>query len=316
MHKLLGYVLDGSVLGTDIITWNNDDLQGNSPFMSIDASDNIPAGYSDISSIATWGSFGDVFFPKEPLSKTRSEIRGILTQPQIDGSLGDLSEDEINVLDKYQLINCFKIYDYIFRSDDNTDFKAPPYNIDYDIIGLHKKKTYNKGELSKIEYYGSYDFTTNTYSDLVLVEDFIYYRINEMVYKHQLDISWYLNTGEVGSSKQLVKYYTQEQSFALGESRRRNCITNLKINAVGLIMTTESKTQQEAEALGWLFLSEFNPEISVFIEGFSQPLKDAVMNTANHSWMDNVIPDAGGLTVRLYLHDGINIDYTINNTYV
>jgi hypothetical protein len=316
MDKLLGYVLDGSILGVDLLTWEGEALLGNDVFKRIDSSASIPEDYSDISSIVNWGKYGEQTFNSKQFTNTRKEISYILTPQQKDGSIDTLSQDEIDILSRYQLIDCYKIYDYLLYSYDEIDFISPPHNLDYDIVGLHKKKYYNKGELYKIEYYGSYDFPTNTYSDLVLEEVFTYYRINEMVYKHDLDIYWYINTGVVGTSKRMTKYYTQEQSFALGEQRRRNCITNLKINAVGLIMMTEQINQNQAEQIGWLFLDEFNNQISIFIEGFAQPLKDVVMTSQNHSWLNNLVPNAGGLTVRMFLYDGINIDYTVNNMYI
>lgn len=323
--KLLAYILKGitwideetsepweKILSIDTDKWAESDLGGNPAFITIDPSADIPENYADISSICKWGALGPQVFSDMQFTKTRNEIKELLEA--MDPS--SLTDDEKSCVENYQLDYYFKIYGYIISRYDDVKFNEAPYNIDYDIIGLHKKKHYNKGELYKIEYFGHYDFPSNTYSDLVLEENFTYYRINEMVYMSTNDISWYTNTDIVGATKQLTKYYTQEQSFALGESRRRNCITNLKINAVGLIMMTEQIGQIQAEEIGWLFLDEFNNEISIFIEGFAQPLKNAVLNTQNHTWLDNLVPNAGGLTVRQYLYDGINIDYTVNNTYV
>ena len=40
------------------------------------------------------------------------------------------------------------------------------------------------------------------------------------------------------------------------------------------------------------------------------------MTTTNHDWLDWEIPNTGGITVRQYLYNGINIDYTENNVYM
>ena len=57
----------------------------------------------------------------------------------------------------------------------NSQFKInnsieDPSKIDYDILGLNKKRTIIKGELRQVEYYKNYDYSSNTYSDLVVLE--------------------------------------------------------------------------------------------------------------------------------------------------
>jgi hypothetical protein len=167
-----------------------------------------------------------------------------------------------------------------------------------------------------LNYYGHYDFANDTYNNLVLTENRTYYRINEMVYMRKLDIYWYLDDDTTGTTKHTTKYYTQAESLAVGERRRRNCITNLKIDSIGLIMMASGVTQQEAEEIGWLFLKEFTPEINIYIEGVESPLMTTLMTTQNHGWLDFEIPNTGGILVRQYLADGINIDYNVNNTYM
>lgn len=213
----------------------------------------------------------------------------------------------------------YRIYNYT-ENVKPEKFNLPPYDLNYDILGFHKKKYFNKGELYKVEYFGEYDFLTNTYNKKILCEKRTFYRINEMVYKRVLDICWFLDNGISGTSeltgttKQTLKFYTQEESLFVGERRRRNCITNLKIDSIGLIMMASGITQKEAEHIGWAFLNEFSNEINVFIEGVETPLMTALMTTQNHGWLDYVIPNTGGLTVRQYLYDGIDINYTENNT--
>jgi hypothetical protein len=59
MKKLLGYNLNGQIIGVDLQTWNESDLNGNPPFKRI-FTDVIPSGYADISSITNWHLFGDI----------------------------------------------------------------------------------------------------------------------------------------------------------------------------------------------------------------------------------------------------------------
>jgi hypothetical protein len=209
----------------------------------------------------------------------------------------------------------YKIYNYT-KNISPENFQLPPFDINYNILDLHKKRYFTKGELNKVEYYGVYDFPTDTHFDLVLTEFRKYLRINELVYKRELDIVWYYYDGTSGATKQTTKFYTQAESLGVGERRRRNCVTNLKIETVGLIMMASGVTQQEAEQIGWLFLEDYTTHINAYIEGAEDPLKNAILTTQSHPWLDWVIPNTGGLTVRLYLYDGINIDYTENNIYI
>ena len=209
----------------------------------------------------------------------------------------------------------YKIYNYT-KNIPPENFQLPPYDINYNILALHKKRYFDKGELMSVEYYGKYDFLTDTYSDLVIHEDRTYYRINEMVYKRDLHICWHYDDGSSGATKNTTKFYTQRESLAAGERRRRNCLTNLKIETVGLIMMASGATQQDAELLGLSFMEEVNTELIKYVEGSEQPLLTQMLTNTNHGWLDWEIPNAGGITVRLYLYDGLNIDYTINNVYM
>lgn len=313
--KLLGYILNGQTIGTDLLSWNDADLDGNQAILVIEDNDEIPSQYEDISAIVTWGNFGDF---KEQLDfiQVREEIKKLLTPAQLSGDTLGLVANEIQTIIDYKLDNYYKEYDFVSEPSYDLNVQKAPFDYDYNILTLQKKRYFNKGELYKTEYYGEYNFATDTYNNLVLTENRTFYRINEMVYKRIMDIYWYLNTGVSGATKQTEKYYTQSESLAVGDRRRRNCITNLKIDSIGLIMMASGVTQQQAEEIGWLFLQEFNDEINVYIEGVESPLMTALMTTTNHGWLDFEIPNTGGITVRMYLADGINIDYTENNTYI
>ena len=206
----------------------------------------------------------------------------------------------------------FKIYNFT-KNIEPKDFSVAPYDLNYDVLGFHKKRTFNKGEIKTVEYYGSYDFTGQTYTDLIVKETRTYYRINQMLNRRHLYIEWYLCDGTVGAIKETWKYYTPEESMAAGERRRRNVISTLKIETIGLIMQASGLTQSHAEQVGWEFLKEFNYEIDQYVEGVQDLLKNAIMTTQNHGWLDWEIPNTGGITVRMYLYDSINIDYTENN---
>ena len=305
MKKLLAYQIGGQSVGVDITTWYNSQLNGNRTFKVIVSGDTIPNSYADISSIINWGRFGE---NEESYANVRLEIQNILPE-----SLTGLTESELSIVSEYKLDSYYRIYDYI-EFDDSVDPQIAPLNLDYDILGLHKKRYFDKGELYKVEYYGEHIPQTNTYSKLCVIENRIYYRTNRMLNRREMDITWYYNDGTSGETKHTIKYYTLEAAISAGEVRRRNVVSNLKMNTVGLLMMTSGITQTEAEILGFEFLNVHNNKISKYIEGVESILKNAILTDSEFTWLDNVIPNTGGITIRLYLNDNVNIDYTINNT--
>jgi len=56
--QLLAYQISGQTIGIDIGTWNDSDLNGNSPYLMILSGQTIPNGYVNISSIVNWDRFG------------------------------------------------------------------------------------------------------------------------------------------------------------------------------------------------------------------------------------------------------------------
>lgn len=55
--RLTAYILSGQTLGTDLMGWNNDDLNGNAPFVILfNSGDTVYSGYTDISSVENWSA--------------------------------------------------------------------------------------------------------------------------------------------------------------------------------------------------------------------------------------------------------------------
>lgn len=204
----------------------------------------------------------------------------------------------------------FKIYDYM-EYIEPFEFNISPIKYNYNILGLNKKRTFNKGELIQIDYYGQVD-SGGTYQDLVLTEYRTFYRKDRMVYKRKLDIDWYVSDDTIGAHKTTDKHYSVEESLKLGERRRRNIISNLKISSIGLLQMISGLTRIEATLQGMEFLGIVTAEITQYIEGMEDPLKTKIMtcNESGCEWLDAVIPDTGGIIVRQYLYSGIDIDYS------
>jgi len=209
-----------------------------------------------------------------------------------------------------EIIPSLLIYNYLKSNDDrilHTD------QIDYDIIGLHKKRYLVKGELIKVEYYGEYNPTTKQHSILVVSEDRVYYRVNQMLDRREMVIKWYDVNGNIASTKNTVKYYSTTESMQELDTRRANIISDLKINTVGLVMMCSGVTSVEAQTIARPMVSTYNLEISKYLQGYEQELRTAVANDAIYSWLNLTIPNTGGMTIRQYLISGLTIDYSINN---
>jgi len=218
----------------------------------------------------------------------------------------------------------FKIYNYT-KNSNPIDFNNPPFDIDYTILGLHRKKNKEKGELKTIEYYGEYDGTI--YSELIVKETRTYYRVNRMLNRREMIINWYcdgdinysggtvMSGDTIGAINHVTKYYTPEESIAAGEKRRRSIISNMKIATLYLLQAAVGMTRDNAEASGFQFLGEISSNIGLYIEGILEPLKNSIMTNSNYTWLDSPI-NAQGTKVREYLYNEVNINYEENNIYV
>lgn len=148
-----------------------------------------------------------------------------------------------------------------------TGKRTDPTELDYDLYGLHKKRIFNgRGELNAVEYYRNYDGIT--YSDLVLKEYRTYLRDpgTGWVIKRDLSVEWYCEDDTVGATKATVKFYTMQESYDEGKTRRGNVINNASIALLGYT----------GEANGIDFLNGCAVEIDLYIKGSVQPLIDKV----------------------------------------
>lgn len=144
-----------------------------------------------------------------------------------------------------------------------------PGLIDYDILGLQKKRTIIYGELQQVDYYSNYDGFT--YENLAVKEQRRYWRdaITGLVKFRELEIDWY-NFNEVSiKNEHFKKFYSPEESIAEGIDRRTNIINSTKSLAVAYL------------GLNYSFdlLTSVKTQIDYFINGYTQPLRDAITNS-------------------------------------
>jgi len=137
-----------------------------------------------------------------------------------------------------------------------------------------------------------------------------------MIYRREMDINWFYNDDTIGFTKSTIKFYTTEEGIRVGETRRANVVTNLKITVVGLLMAASGITSVEAQTIARPFINTYNSEISIYVQGYEQELRDAIANDTIYDWLDLIIPNTGGITIRQYLISELTIDYNINNINV
>lgn len=181
-----------------------------------------------------------------------------------------------------------------------TGILNDPRNLDYDIYGLHKKKTIVRGELVLIEYYKNYNGII--YSDLVVKEERTYTR-NEyglVLYRDQIS-SWYLTDGTIGCVKPylkdendeiipLRKYYNPQEQMEEAEQRRSNLLADAKLytaSQVGLPNALD-------------LMKSVSSEISLYIQGEQDSLLNAI-SVSDKPYLTQEIKDT--LILILTLND-------------
>ena len=149
-----------------------------------------------------------------------------------------------------------------------------PKNTNFDILGFHKKRTFNeKGELTTVEYYRTYDGIT--YSDLILKEERAYTRneVTNLVAYRDLTITFYLTDDSIGYVKHSKKYYTLIEAYSEGKIRRQNLVNFASIDyPTGLFFKVGKDNALD-------FLNDVNTQIGVYIGGNVTTLLDAIQDS-------------------------------------
>ena len=160
----------------------------------------------------------------------------------------------------------------------NDSFEDPS-NLDYDILGFHKKRTITFGELRLTQYYRNYDGVTH--SDLIVEETRDYTRdVNGLVQHRVQQSKWYLKNGSIGETKTTTKYYTLPEAIQEGLDRRGNIISQTKAYVLSQI----------GQLYSFDLLTSVKNEIQLFLDGYTQPLRDAITNSTK-PYLNQTIKD-------------------------
>lgn len=207
-----------------------------------------------------------------------SVVDGYITSEGVSVSFNfysDLTNQQVLDLDQLILNYVFNPnYSDLKKFKINNSFENPSM-VDYDILGYNKKRTIIKGELREIGYYKNYDYSANTYSDLVVLETRDYTR-NEIgiATSRHLTSTWYLNDGSTGLTTNYTKYYTQEEGIQEGIDRRGNMIAFVKTSLLDGLKALYGEPTNQTYAFD--MLTSVRTQMDYFIQGYTQPLRDAV----------------------------------------
>ena len=170
-----------------------------------------------------------------------------------------------------------------------TGSVADPRDIDYNIKGYFKKRTVVKGELRTIEYYESYDFSGNTYNNLILRESRLFTRdALGIVKSRNMTIEWFLIDDTVGVTKQQMKYYSQDEEIQEGLDRRNNMISAAKLKLLSELKAVFGEPTNQNYAFDLLL--SVSTQMNYYKEGYTQPLRDAI-NASTKPYLTQTIKD-------------------------
>jgi hypothetical protein len=147
-------------------------------------------------------------------------------------------------------------------------------NEDYRTKGFHKKETFdNKGFLTKIEFYKEYDFTTDTYTNLMVDEtrEFVRDLNTGIPFKRVSTILLYDGNGHLMTTKIHEKYYTLIQGMSANELARKNVVNKAILY---LLFTIGDEPTQTLSA-------EFMPSLQAYYLSNIAPLINTITNSVN-----------------------------------
>ena len=195
------------------------------------------------------------------------ELGDSVTLPEGFTTIMSIQDYQQYISDNQHLMTPYDVIPASITYKINNNQIDPSY-IDYDILGLHKKRIILKGELKTVEYYRN--FNGVIYSDLVVKETREYIRnpIGLVQYRI-LKAEYYMTDDVIGLTKSFTKYYTPQESIQEGIDRRSNIIDDAKIIMLGTV----------GQTYGFDFLNTYKSEIEIYRDGYKQPLLDAVSNT-------------------------------------
>lgn len=187
---------------------------------------------------------------------------------------------------------------------------APPAEIDYRLLPLHRKEILDRGLRRRVDYYAHSD--GSVYSDIVVSERHQYAWVPYRAIPAYRDIviDWMLNDGSVGHTKTKRRYFTITEASKLHQKRKAANIGALKEILLQLFMR-EAVALGESPEVGYQRVTAMFSDMFIAVQTYEQaqegPLLDVVANHPETILDAQVDPYDGSPTIREYLIDELTI---------
>lgn len=168
-----------------------------------------------------------------------------------------------------------------------TGDKSDVRYVNYNILGLHKKEYFDsKGDLTKVEFYASYDDETDIHSDLAILEERTYTRdaSTALLTKRETTISWYDVDGAIQEQKtNVAKYYSAKKGFTANKRARQNLLDKASMYLFSALITNALGNFSTAEAQTEDFDILTDDSQSQYVKSTMQPLIDIITNSVDNT---------------------------------
>ena len=181
---------------------------------------------------------------------------------------------------------------------------APPSEINFRILNLHRKETFEKGLRVQVDYYAHYDEGAQERFDDVVVRErhaYVYMPYRAIPIRRDITIEWLLNDESVGYTKTKTRHFLGTEGAKVHEKRKVANVMNLKAIIFGFFVQALG-AEQGLSRVNTLFGYLFQP-IETYTKGHEGFLIDAI------AAYDEEVFDYpfGGGTLRQYLISELDI---------
>lgn len=243
-------------------------------------------------------------FSEEDLGDGTKQVtlrKPLLTQEQINGLV-------VTWPDRKTVDVRYAVLDYL---DNDADFDDPR-NIDFNkmlTINPHPVHTFDArgADIVRTIHYAQVDFDALTkqfsYSVPLVIEESSYIDDDKLLpHYRSKTVKWYDDQGNVieDSVKTRGKNYdTYEKKLKAAVSRRRNVITNVEEQTLGILLAILNGQMSDADIVeeGRSFLADLNTSVSVYKESGSTAEIIAEIGSYNAAWLDTDLNALFGQTV-------------------
>lgn len=230
------------------------------------------------------------FLANPPANLVLGEGESLVTETVTEAELAQLNDPRQRA---------FKLYDHVEGSYKPT---APPAEIDYRLLNLHRQEEFDKGLRVAVNYYAQSD--GKNFSDLVIGEQHTYqympYRAIPL--RRDISIQWYLVNETVGFEKTKTRHFYGTKGAKVHEKRKEANVMNLKAIIFGFY-TAQLGVDEGLRAVNTLFGYLFQT-IETYVKGHEGFLIDAIQDYEDAVLDEYLQP---GVTLRQHLVSELTI---------